>query len=649
MMRHPLTRPLLQILSDDADGRCSLGIERCMSRHNWEWNEWPAANDEVVAVLDDVDSARFWEDVLSALCSGSTAALAAEEEKRSPNALLKFLKDTSATRLEITPDRLRALLKRVSLARGASLPKLRLVKCSRGLVTTQLVHLFYRVLPHCRLAYVYEHAGHSCVYKCPAEIGELRHHSIANGDFVVLGKPVGDCRAFVRNANLAECPKGVTGSICLSSIDSNRKIVTGDTGFVNSDGNLVLASRPAPRIYGQKVDMTLISKCLKDVPGMTDFLLCWERIAEGDAALVAFYWSEAGGDRSGELFHRLATKLPAHWLPRPFPLGPPPKDRRPDAHALLTEYAAAVGKLSSCGEPNVQRGAPVLVALAHSLKVPVAQIDMNASYSRQKAGRGAASASQASALLDHIGYEISAANLESSLPVSKLVERAACTLVLPGLRRMRVSRLDGKASFPDVANLLARSYTTNDQLYMTACKAQDQHSTRLRHLWPLIVANAASQLVHDQSGRLVAVDICCNFSTELTLPKALQESFLAIMEINRSMERPLHEATQARGHRMLFSCMMGTTFKNEQSDNAALVQLMMANMLLDAKKLGYAGVVSIISHTVPKTVSQQWFDFNVFDEAQVADFNYRGRRPFASIQPGTLITSVFKLLESPST
>lgn len=245
--------------------------------------------------------------------------------------------------------------------------------------------------------------------------------------------------------------------------------------------------------------------------------------------------------------------------------------------------------------------------------------------------------------------QISAAILESNLPVSKLVEHAACTLVLPGLRRLRVSRLDVRASFQDVANLLARSYTSKNRLYTTACKAQDQHFIRLRNLWPQIVANAASQLVHDQSGRLVAVAICCDFTTELTLPEALQESFLAIMEINHSMERPLREVTSARGLRMLSCCMLGTALENEHSYNTALVQLMLANTLLDAKRLGYAGVVSIISHVVPNMVLQQWFDFNVFDEAPVVDFEYRGHRPFASIQPGTLITSVFKLLESPST
>lgn len=433
----------------------------------------------------------------------------------------------------------------------------------------------------------------------------------------------------------------------MASIEGNRKIVTGDTGFIDSDGNLVLAARPAPRIEGRKVDMTLISQCLKDVPGVSDLQLCWERIAEGDAGLVAFYWSEAGGDRSGELFHRLSAKLPAHWLPRPFPLGPPPKSQRPDAHALLTEYAAAIDKLLSCGEPNFQRSAPVLVALARSLNIPVAQIDMNASYARQKAGSGALSTSQASALFDHIGHEVSKANLESSMPVSKLIERAACTLVLPGLRRLRLSRMDAKASFQDVASLLARSYTTKNRLYTTVCKAEDQHVILLRHLWPQLVANGASQLVYD-SGRLIAVTTCCDFSTELTLPKKLSESFLAIMELIHSMERPLREVTSARRHRMLSWLMLGTAMENEHSDNTALTQLILANMLIDAKRLGYAGVVSINSHLVPNMVSQQWFDFNVFDEAQVADFEYRGRRPFASIQPGTLITSVFKLLESPS-
>ncbi|KAH9373564.1 hypothetical protein HPB48_014839 [Haemaphysalis longicornis] len=80
MTKQAPTRPL-QILDDEASDRCSLRTERCLSRQ-WEWKEWPATDLETVAVLDDVDSARFWEDVLSTLCSGSTVALAAEGEWR---------------------------------------------------------------------------------------------------------------------------------------------------------------------------------------------------------------------------------------------------------------------------------------------------------------------------------------------------------------------------------------------------------------------------------------------------------------------------------------------------------------------------------------------------------------------------------------
>lgn len=647
--RQASTRPLLQILGDEADGRCSLCIERCLSRRQWEWKEWPANDLETVAVLDDVDSARFWEDVLSALCSGSTVALAAEEEKRSPSALLKFLQDASATRVEMTPDKLWALLKRASLERETPLPRLKLVKCSRGLVTTQLVRLFHRVLPHTGLVYVYEQAGHCCVYQCPAEIEELRHHRIANGDFVVLGKPVGDCRAVVRDAGLAECPQGVIGAICLGSIKGDDTVSTGDTGFVDSDGYIVLTSRSTPRIDGRKVDMALIRDCLKDIPVVSDSELCWEYVTRGQATLVAFYWSEAGGERSGELLHHLNSKVPARWLPHLFPLGPPPTDRRPDADALLSDYSAAVGKLLSCGESNVLRGAPVLVAIARSLKVPVAQIDVDASYSRHaSATSGAASAAEASALLEHTGYEVSVAALEGPQPVSELVECAACSLVLPGPRRTRVSLVDANTAFDEVAVMLASSFTSKNRLDTTVGNTEDQHLGNLRHLWPQIVADSASRLVHDESGRLLAVAICSDFGTEPTLPESISEQFLVICEINESMERPLRAATSARGLRMLLWFMVGSAPENKRDDNIGLVQLLLANTLYDAKRLGYAGVCSINSHVVTNMVTQRWFGFDVFDETHVADFDFRGCRPFASIRQGTLITSVYKFLKQPS-
>lgn len=648
MTRQACTRPL-QILDGEASGRCSLRPERCLSRQ-WEWKEWPATELETVAVLDDVDSARFWEDVLSTLCSGSTVALAAEEERRSASALLKFLTDTSATRVEMTPDRLWALLKRASLEQQTPLPRLRLVKCSRGLVTTQLAHLFHRVLPHCRLAYVYEHAGHCCVYKCPAEIGELRHHSIANGDFVVLGQPVGDCQVVVRDAGLSECPQGVAGAICLDSIRGGDVVVTGDSGFVDTDGYIVLTSLSTPRIDGRKVDVDMVSQCLKGIPAVSDSELCWEDITHGHAALVAFYWSEVAGDRSGELLHHLtAKKLRAGWLPQLFPLGPPPPtDQRPDQQTLLKEYSAAVDKLLSCDEANVLRGAPVLVGIARSLGVPVAHVDVNASYSCQVSGTGAASAAEASALLEHIGYEVSVDALEGPSPVSKLVESAACSLVLPGPRRMRVSLLDADTGFDEVSTMLASSFTTKNRLDTTVGNTEDQHLGNLRHLWPQIVADAASQLVHDESGRLAAVAICCDFGSEFTLPENISEAFLAILEVNEWMERPLRAATSGRGRRMLLWFMVGSSPENKRDDNIALVQLLLAHTLYDAKRLGYAGVCSINSHVVTNMVTQQWFAFDVFDEAHVADFEHRGRRPFASIRQGTLITSVYKFLERPS-
>ncbi|XP_077560719.1 uncharacterized protein LOC144175514 [Haemaphysalis longicornis] len=175
-------------------------------------------------------------------------------EKRSPSLLLQFLRDASVTRIETTPDILWALLKRASMEREKSpLPRLRLVKCSRGLVSTALVRLMHHVLPHARLAHVYEHAGRCCVYQCPADIGELRHHRIVNGDFVALGKPVGDCRVVVRDASGAECPQAVTGAICLGSTKGSRAVRTGDTGFVDREGYIVLTSRLMPRVGGRKV------------------------------------------------------------------------------------------------------------------------------------------------------------------------------------------------------------------------------------------------------------------------------------------------------------------------------------------------------------------------------------------------------------
>lgn len=640
--RNVFRRPLLQILGEDADGRCALGPERCLGRNQWEWNDHPADR-ETVAVLDCVDTARFWEDALSALCAGATVALPTEEDKRSPSGMLWFLRNTSATRVEMTADLLWALLKRAALDPGpVLLPELRLVKCSRGLLTTQVVRLFQRLLPGATLVRVYERVGRCCSYTCPPAGSQLLHHATDHGDFVTLGRPVGDCRAAVFEADLlTECPQGTVGLICMGGAKDVQLLPTGDKGFADSDGYFYLTERSAPRIEGRKADIALITKCLTDIPVVSDGEVCWERLTSPKVSLVAFYWSNTPGDTSGELFRPLNSKLPSwQWMPLLCPLGPLP-DQRPDKRQLLRDYADAVVKLQRCGEVNVTRAAPVLVALARSLGMPVGQLMLDASYASHKAG----SASEAAALLEHIGYEVSAAEIGEDVPLRHLVERAAFTMVLPGARRLRVSLLDANTPFDEVTDLLARSFTSRNRLDLTVHNTEEQHRRSLRHLWPQLIADAATRLVRDaETGKLLAVALCCDFSAPQTAPANMAESFLAIAEVNESMERPLRAAVNALGRRLLLWFMVGTA-TDHHADNIALVMLLLANTLRDAKALQYHGVCSINSHLVTNVITQRWFQFDVFDEAPVADFEYCGRRPFANIRAGTLITSVCRFLD----
>ncbi|XP_077558027.1 uncharacterized protein LOC144173507 [Haemaphysalis longicornis] len=98
---------------------------------------------------------------------------------------------------------------------------------------------------------------------------------------------------------------------------------------------------------------------------------------------------------------------------------------------------------------------------------------------------------------------------------------------------------------------------------------------------------------------------------------------------------------------MLLCFMVGCSLENKSDDNIGLVQLLYANVLRNAKRLGYGGASSTNSHVVTNIVTQRWFDFFTFDEALVADFEYQGRRPFATVKPGTLITCMCKFVEGP--
>ncbi|CAN8032466.1 unnamed protein product [Ixodes persulcatus] len=248
-----LPGPLFQILSEEGE-RCLLMADQCLGRYRWEWKAHPAAKDDVVAVVNDVDSARFWEDVVGVLAAGATLVIPTAVQKRSPTALLKFLSREAVTRLELSPDCLLSLLRRAWLEhRHAPLPKLTLVKCSQGLLTSPLVRLFRIVLPRARLVYVYEHAGLCCAYQCPPSDCEPRCHTILEGDLVVLGKPVGLCNVVVRDEFLRDCAQGETGSINLCGKADHVLVSTGDSGFVNAEGNLVLTAMTTPRLGGRKV------------------------------------------------------------------------------------------------------------------------------------------------------------------------------------------------------------------------------------------------------------------------------------------------------------------------------------------------------------------------------------------------------------
>ncbi|XP_029840265.3 uncharacterized protein LOC8037947 [Ixodes scapularis] len=639
---YSLPGPLFQILSEEGE-RCLLMADQCLSRYRWEWKAHPAAKNDVVAVVNDVDSARFWEDVVGVLAAGATLVIPTTAQKRSPTALLKFLSREAVTRLELSPHCLLSLLRRAWLEhRHAPLSQLTLVKCSQGLLTSPLVRLFRIVLPHARLVYVYEHAGLCCAYQCPPSDCEPQCHTILEGDLVVLGKPVGLCNVVVRDEFLRDCAQGETGSINLCGKADHVLVSTGDSGFVNAEGNLVLTAMTTPRLGGRKVDLSVLSKCISAIPGVDGTVVCWECLSQPITSLIAFYWSSTTGDTSGDLLRPLTAKLPRRWIPRIFPLGPLPA-KQPEPSVLLRDYGDALMKLEACGELNKHRAAHVFVALARMLRKRVSELVLSQSYANQ--GASSVTCHSAASLIGRIGYQVSADDLLSK-PLSQVVERAACSLVLQGPRQMRCPLVDATTSFESVASVLAKCFVAKNRLDLAVGNTEDQHMRALKHIWPLIVEQGTSRVILDESGHVAAVALGLDLCSEMTASDDLAEGYRAIMEMHQQLEGTLREAMRTGGHRMLLCFMVGTSMETSPADNAALVQVLVANMLHDARDRGFAGICSLNSHVVTDVITQRWLDFHVFDVTSPAEFEYRGRRPFANIVEGTTISVVYRFLRA---
>ncbi|XP_064482097.1 beta-alanyl-bioamine nonribosomal peptide synthetase ebony-like isoform X2 [Ornithodoros turicata] len=626
-------RPMFHLLSDTGE-RTGLTTFCCMSRVRWEVEKYPFKDDEIVATLCDFDSSNFWMDVIGAFYVGATVAIPTKEDKRGIPSVISFAVESRVTRLLVNPDKLAKMIRyrRVEpeLFRKLSL---RLVKCVSGILPVRLAETCRAALPRADLVFLYDHYALSCYYDCSSE--PLLQHEIPEGAFVPLGKPVGHCKVYIKDAAHNNCPTGTVGQIFLGECDGKAPFYTGDTGFLDERGCLYFVSRTSPVISGKKTDMTVLARCICEVPGIDEVIICWEKFTRSETTLLAFYWSDTGVPW-GDVLRHLVKKVPSRWVPKLFPMGGhQPPGFASDKHyhsqkSLLKEYSEAMQKLEACAVSSHHQGAQVLFFLARLLDKSVSWLDMSTPFTAQ--GATQETCSKAATLVSSLGLYVNEQDIQR-LPLSAVVPSVVKTLYSKKAGVLRTCVVDKQTSFEEVSTLLSECFVAKNRLDLAVGNTRDQHVNALRQMWPEFMTNGACRVVVDETGKVVGVCLCGDFFSEAVV-EGMSDTYAAIIELHEELERPARARFRGVG-RALMCFMVGTAMHLDHATNTSLVYLLMSHMLQDAREHGYAVMFSANSHIITAVLTENYLDFDILDWTDPAQFSFKGKIPFQNIQAGT--------------
>jgi amino acid adenylation domain-containing protein len=300
--------------------------------------------------------ASVWETFM-ALANGGTLCLARQEQLASGQELLRLMQTMKINIVTLPPSVLTVL-------HPQSLPDLKVVIAAGEKCTAEIVQQWAPGRMFFNAYGPTETTVCASMYRCSPD--EKRDPPI--------GRPIGNSRLYVVDANLQITPVGVPGELVIGGVNVGRGYLnrpelteqkfipdpfagpddrlyrTGDLVRWLPDGNIEFLGRidHQVKIRGFRIELGEIESVLRQHPGITDVVVMAREIGD-DRRLVAYLLAEETADlNSTELRDFIRLSLPDYMVPShfvimdAFPLSPAGKvDRKalpdPDSSRIATE------------------------------------------------------------------------------------------------------------------------------------------------------------------------------------------------------------------------------------------------------------------------------------------------------------------------
>lgn len=309
-------------------------------------NDLSLTQDDIIA---QTASACFdisvWQ-FLAGLLVGGTTLIIPKEIVLNPPAFLRVLQQERVSILESVPSLMTAFLETAGSSGDKELDHLRWMIPTGEPLTPPLVKVWNRYYPRIPLVNAYgpTEASDDITHYVVDELPDDTQATIS------IGKPLQNLHIYILDKDLALCPAGVRGEICVAGIgvgkgywkdtektqrhfipnpfldeigdrDYARLYKTGDIGYFRDDGNIECLGRLdfQVKIRGNRIELGEIERQLLEHDDITDAVVVAKDDDNGEKYLCAYFVSSTYNSlNTGELRDYLAGKIPGYMVPAYF-------------------------------------------------------------------------------------------------------------------------------------------------------------------------------------------------------------------------------------------------------------------------------------------------------------------------------------------